>query len=350
MGSIINSMIEGTGNTLKELGVYLASRGLVMTAAIGATLFGVAANPPVLAAVLGISIGVNMFMRVREMRNNLSTMANVYRNEISSQLGIAPEQVTRAHVHTLAYGDAERGIAPNPILKNEIDREWKKTWLGLGTSLLSAAAAFVMVGYGFNTVMRDMVAGGTQVPTWILGSGVGLVTGVSGLVLNNGLDLAILNTTSLGKYTLHDRIARLDRDVSRGRAVTPERVFSFYVAVDEKLGKAITQRFGKGYDYLPEKTKTLVIQQMGAMSDMVQIADDLNHKRISPGAMAFVLTGQTQVQSASIKREVQAEEQQPELTRGNFAERVGQRSRPELSFAEREDIRQSSRALNEALR
>ena len=373
MGALLTELVDGVRNTIRDLRTYLLGRGIITTMAIGAgfmssTFFSagtVAALSPAVAVIIGGGLILSGVMRVREMMYNQDRMADIYREEIADQLGIAPEQVTRQHVHTLAYGDKQRGIAPNPILREEIDREWNKTWLKFATSALAAMAGYGLIQFGLatnlaNALPEAMGAVGTignTIGSWLSVASVGIVTGAAGLVLNNGLDIAIQRSTTLGERTLHDRIAKLDRDIDRNRPVSKEQVFALFVASDRMLEHKIATRYGKSYDLLPLDAKTQVIEALGAAPQMQGIANDLNSKRISAGTVAFIITGQRGMEAAPAAtvqgvepitvaptREVQPMHEQP-----RFVERVGNpRGDEGLSHTERETLRRAAGELEAA--
>lgn len=365
MGALFKEMMDSIGSTMRDLRAYLLGRGIVTTLAItagfmGSGIFGAAASaalaPAVSVALIG-GVVLSGVMRLREMRYNQDRMADIYREDIADQLGIAPEQVTREHVHTLAFGDVRRGIAPNPILREEIDREWNKTWLKFATSALAAMASFGLIQFG---LAHEFVASklpallGTTAGAIVGAGSVGIVTGFTGLFLNNGLDFAIQRSTTLGDVTMHDRIKKLDRDITRGRAVSAEQVFSLFVAADRMLDSSIARRFGKPYDLLSIQQKATVLEQLGAADAMQSIASDLNSKRIGAGSIAFIITGQqgTPLHGATVApvtaslAHAPVQEQQP-----RYVERVaGPRGNEGLSHTEREDLRRAAAQLETVTR
>lgn len=374
MGGILTDMLDAVRTTARDLRVYLFGRGIITTSAmvagvLSSSLLGAgtaAALMPYAAVALVGGTLLSGYMRLREMRFNQDEMANLYRDEIADQLGIAPQQVNRTHVHTLAFGDAKRGIAPNPILREEVEREWNKTWLKFATSALAGMASFGLIYFGsaIDLVEKTLpsLLGDTLGKVVGLGS-LGIVTGTTGLLLNNGLDLAIRSASSLGTTTLHDRIAKLDRDVRRGKPIAKEQVFALFVAADETLSQKITDRFGTPYDLMPMHQRTLVMHTVGATEQMQAIAEDLNAKRISAGSVAFILAGQQEAPSArkttnpAAPSPAQHEAQNLRPESGTrFTDRVGAKqpqqpaSQTALSHAEREEIRRQSQQLAEAVR
>lgn len=365
MGAFVNEIVSGITGTFRDLRMYLLGRGIVTTVAIGASvvssgLFGAAAATA-LAPALGVALlgGVvlNAFMRLREMRYNQDQMANIYRDEIASQFGIAPGDVTREHVHTLAYGDERRGIAPNPILRDEIDREWNKTWLKVATSSLAAMAGYGLVQFGLASGVSEMLTSSLGgIGTALSVASVSIVTGLTGLFLNNGLDFAVQQATTLGDVTLHDRIAKMNHEIARGKGVTKEQVFGLFVAADTNLHTRVLRQFGRSYDVLPQKVKTEFIASLGLGERMQAIAEDLNQGRIQAGSVAFILNGQRSDSVPSMRAQVQAqaseplvrEEPQPEQERPRFTERLSPRGNEGLNHTEREDLRRAAAQLEVA--
>lgn len=371
MGALWREMTDGIAGMARNLRVYLLGRGIVTTLAVAAGAvssgaFSAAATAsltPLLPVVLLGGVVLSGVIRLRDMRFQQDRMADIYRDEIADQLGIDPEQVTRAHVHTLAYGDTGKGIPPNPVLREEIDREWNKTWLKFATSTLAAMVGYGLVQWGLASDLARslpvaMGAAGSLAHTlgsWLSVASVGIVTGAAGLVLNNGLDIAVQNATHLGDTTLHDRIARMTRDVQKQRPVTKEQVFALFVAADPALNQRVSARYGKPYDALSLSQKSQLLTQTGAAGQMQGIADDVNARRISAGAIAFMVTGQRGIepQQPAPRPFAGPATQQPApiQERPRFTERVsaGERGNQGLSHTEREDLRRTSALLDGAV-
>lgn len=359
MGNLFTDIFDSARDMVRGLGVYMLGRGIVTTAAIAAGFMGQAflgaSLVPYVSAVLIGGVALGGVMRLRDIRQSQDRMADIYRDEIAAQLGIDPRQVTRSHVHTLAYGDEKRGIAPNPILRGELDRQWKRGWMQFAGSLAVAAVSFGLISFGLNENVTTALAEYTGISEkWLTGTGIGVVTGVTSLIVHNGIDLGLYNLSALGNTTLHDRITRLDRDIVRGRHVTKEQVFALYAAADPKLGGAIEKRFGRSYDALSLAQKGNVLGMIGAYEPMQQIADDLNAGRLSAGSLAFIVTGQSNGVAASGIRTMapaeaaRAPEQQQTQTR--FTDRVRPQTAEGLSHADREMLRRQSAELRGAMR
>lgn len=370
MEPLIRDIAQGAQSFVRNLGIYLTGKGIVTSAAIAAGFFAGAGSMLPMMLVLGGGALISGYLRLRDMQFNQDEMARIYRTDIADQLGIDPKEVTRAHVHQLAFGDEEKGIAANPILREEVDREWNKTWLKFGTTLVAATASFLLVMLGVPALAESSILAplGPTLGEWMSKASVALVTGATGLVLNSGLDIAVQAATTLGKQTIHDRIARLDRDITRGTQVSPERVFAIFAASSPRLESSIIAQYGKRYDVLPVADQIHLIEAIGAKDSMSQLAEVLNAKRFSAGSLAFVVAGQRSlpVNFASVKDTVidvpelgrarspiLADATQPEPVRTTrFADRVGggeqEKATRTASFAEREDLRRQNAMLDAA--
>lgn len=370
MEPLIRDIAQGAQSFVRNLGVYLTGKGIVTTGAIAAGFFAGAGSMLPMLLVLGGGAIISGYLRLRDMRFNQDEMARIYRNDIADQLGIDPKEVTRAHVHQLAFGDEEKGIAPNPVLREEVNREWNKTWLKFGTSLVAATASFLLVMLGVPALAESSILAplGSTLGEWMGKASVALVTGATGLVLNNGLDIGVQVATTLGKQTIHDRIARLDRDIARGSQVSPERVFAVFVASSPRLESSIIAQYGKRYDVLPVADQIHLIEAFGAKESMNQLASALNAKRFSAGSLAFVVAGQRSfpVDVATVR---DTPIDVPELGRARspiladatpsdlqkttrFVDRVtggdNEKAARTASFAEREDLRRQQAMLDAA--
>jgi hypothetical protein len=357
MGGIIESTVNTAQGFARNLRVYLTGRGLItLTGMIagGLSTAGVFASAWPLALVFGGGAVLTGLIRLRDMQYNLDRMATIYRADIADQLGIDPRDVTRAHVHEMAYGNAEKGIAANPIFREEIEREWQKTWLKFATTALAAVASFGLVAWGaahesVKALMPDGIFGN------ILKYGsVGIVSGTTGLILNNGLDWLVQSVTRIGAISTHDRIARLEQDVGRGRAVTREQVFALFAAANDHLAGQIEQRYGKPYDVLPIEQKHAIIKASGLEAATLHICEEINRGTMRPGALAFVLTGQRGLtRDAVVAQMPPAVAPAPSMERApqhSFVEKLGLSSRAQASHTAREDLRAQTAALAEAMR
>lgn len=294
MEPLMRDISQGVQSFVRNLGVYLTGKGIVTSGAIIAGYLAGAGSMPATLVVLGGGALISGYLRLRDMQFNQDEMTRIYRAEIADQLGIDPKTVTRAHLHTLAYGDEEKGIAANPVLRQEIDREWNKTWLKFGTTLVAATASFLLVMLGVPALAESSLLKplGDTLGSWMSKASVALVTGVTGLVLNNGLDIGVQLATTLGKQTIHDRIARLEKDVTRGKQVTPEQVFAIFAASSPRLESSIIAQYGKRYDLLPIADQIHLIEAIGAKNSMTILTTAINTKSFSPGSLAFVVAGQ----------------------------------------------------------
>jgi hypothetical protein len=367
MGTFLRDIYNDARGMLVNLRGYLFGRGIVSTiamavGALSSGIFGATATAltPAFAVALVGGVVLSGFMRVREMQRNQDKMADIYRDEIADQLGIAPQQVTRAHVHLMAYGDERRGIASNAIVREEIEREWSKTWLRFATSTLAAMTSFAVISFGLGLpqvteTLAQLVPAGVQsffpsINPILATASVGLVSGFTGLLVNRGLDIGVQRSTTLGNLTLHDRIAKLDRDITRARTVTKEQVFALFVAANPVLSERISQRFGRSYDLLPQAQKSAIIVKAGSAQQMQAIANDLNQGNIRAGTVAFIVSGQHTVENpAQLRDSNESVVREPEKTR--FAERFSASNQTAgLSYVDREVLRRSSMALDGAAR
>jgi hypothetical protein len=333
--------------------VYLTGRGLITLTGIvagGLSTAGVFASSWPVALVFAGGAALSGLIRLRDMQYNLDRMADIYRTDIADQLGIAPGEVTRVHVHTLAYGDANRGIAANPIFREEVEREWQKTWLKFATTALAATVSFGLIAWGaahesVKALMPDSWWGNALKYT-----SVGIVSGSTGLVLNTGLDWLVQGLTQIGSVSVHDRIARMERDMQRGRTVTQEQVFALFAAANDRLGNGIRQRFGASYDVLSIEQKHAAIRASGLESVTQHICEEINRGAMRPGAMAFVLSGQrglmrdevvAQLPPATVPAPTMERAPQP-----GFVEKLRLSARAQASHAEREEMRTSLYAVS----
>lgn len=300
---------------LQWLKAYALGKGLLTTATLAATgismALGVGIIIPALVVTLG-GVALNIFSRLTRQAIYEDQMVALYRDDIAAELDKAPADITRA--------DLKEAAKSNEVLEQALERQKSKTRISIGTAILSAATTFGLV-YFFGA------AGGLH--QWAVGHlgpifgsitnlvGIGTVSGITGLVLHDGLSTAIGQHTGVRKAAAHDMILGIQAELQRGRGVSATQVYAVLVAGDAALDSQIAKEFGHRYLQLRPAQQREVLARVGVAETMQQLADDINHGQTSPGHLAYLI-GET----SHLQRQPAADDTTAPA-RSSFVERLG---------------------------
>lgn len=265
---------------------YFFGKALLMAAIGGAsTLFGGSILIPAMV-IVGGGLALRAYGRFNELNYYKQHMVDLYRDDIAAQMGIAPEQVTVSHLKEAAQD--------NDVIKQALDRQRTKTFISIGTALLAATVTTVMLfTFGDASKIQSFVANDLGLGN-ILGAavnfiGLSTVGGVSGLIFNNALGLAIGAKTGTIKAAAHDLIVQMDQSISHGRAISREQVYGVLVAGNPALQEAIQTRFHKSYSWMNAAEQGRVLHTLGIARELDDLAQQLNKGEIRPGRLAYLM-------------------------------------------------------------
>lgn len=317
------------GNTLKALQMHLFGKGIMTLAVLGASALSAATGIGWVLPLVAVG-GVALTAVSRLYRETLyeTDMVNLYRNDLAAQFGIAPEEVTRAHLKEAAK--------TNEVIEQALSRNRQKTYVAIATAALASTVTVFLVGaFGADSLLKNTVAGIAPQGFASLANfiGIGTVAGLSSLVFSNGLREVLKINTGYGKASSHDRIMEMEYQVAHGRGVSKEQVYGVLVAADTELQNAILHRYGKRWRHMTPQQQSNVVGEVGCAREMQAIAEQINRGDIRPGHLAYLMH-----ESASFARPAapQAAPEQNELPQqiGNFVERLGLAPQPQRSHRE----------------
>lgn len=263
------------------LKAFLLGRGL-LTAAVFATwgvasLLQVSALVPAGVAALG-GIAFSGFMRITRQTIYEDQMVNMYRDGIAQQLGIDPQQVTRAHLKEAAKD--------NDVIDQALNRQRHMSWISFGTTALGAASTVALIAFG----VPAMLTFGTGAAAATLGAiAFGAVSAITSAVVHYGAQSYISQKTGVAHAAAHDRIVEMERGLARGWGVSREQVYGTLVAGNPALQQTIIREFGKSYGSMRPVEQSSVLQQIGVAEEMWTIAQEINAGRMRPANLAFML-------------------------------------------------------------
>jgi len=307
---------------------YFFGKALLMAAVAGAsTFFGGSILIPGMV-IVGGGLALRAYGRFSALGYYKQEMVDLYRDDIASQFGIAPEQVTIGHLKEAAR--------ENEVIAQALERQQKKTFIEVGTSLLTAAVTFgLFYVFGDASAIQNFVAKDLGLGQFLGNAlnfiGLSTVGSFSGLVLHDGLSLAIGARTGTLKAAAHDLILAMDHDLRRGRAIRPEQVYGVLVAGNPQLEERIRTHFHKSYGWMSTTEKAKVLQTFGITEALDGLTQQINAGEIPPGHLAYLMDDDALHTSRT--SQVAAKEPAPAQAKSNFVERLGLRARSHEGFA-----------------
>ncbi len=333
-------IFDSMENVLRAMRVYLFGRGLLTLGILAASFIGSAVASPFIPALV-IAIGgacMGALMRLTSQAMYEEKMVELYRNDIAHDLHIAPAEVTRAHLKIAALD--------NEVIEQALTRQRHINIVSFATSALAGAVTlgllYFMLPPGAHALADNPIA---QKITGFFAEhfgnaarivqyfAAGIISGTSSLILHDGLEAAIGVGSGISKAAAHDLILGIDRDVQRGRSVSPEQVYGVLVAGDLELQQAIKRQFGQSYSQMKPQDQHQVLATIGVLDEMQALAAGIMQGSVKPGHLAYMIgeaRGNRQKQVT-----VEMTPALPTPVRGNFVERLNLAPREAASHAER---------------
>ncbi len=295
METLLQNPVRFAKETAAGLLKYAFGKGIVSLAVVAIAAYlgpAFAAGWPVVAGF----IGWKMYRLYDGYTSYKDKMINLYRDEIAQAVGCDPKAVTRQHLRLMARGDAVLGIDPNPVIAEALNRQRNVSLLSFCTAMLAAGATFALLTFGLdatNGVFAEFIQNNFDTslkPEMLSRASVATISGVSGLVLHNGLDAVVGQTMGFFRATAHDRIALIEHQRSYGVKITPQLVFDVFLASNHELSRQVSQSFNKGLSVFTAQEKMQAMQAIGVADAMVALADQINNGTLKAGALAFELS------------------------------------------------------------
>lgn len=270
-------------NPLRTLKTYALGRGLISMGVMGATLLTGGTNMLAIGLVALGGVVLTGLMRMNAQAIYENNMVGLYRGDIAERLGIAPEEVTRAHLHEAAKH--------NEVIDQALKRQRQKNYIAFGTALLAGVVTFGLLQFGgLHLAVKDlMVSQLGPVAQYLSVFSMGIVAGLSSLVVHDGLEAYLGAKTGISKAAAHDRIVAMEKRMARGWSIGKEHVYEVLVAGNPQLRARIAQEFGKDYASMGPTEQGRVLEVIGVAEDMQLIAREINAGRLRPGQLAYMI-------------------------------------------------------------
>lgn len=278
-------MFTDITSMFRHLRMYLLGKGVLTLAVFAAAAIGAATGVGVLIPALvtvGGGIVYTAASRFYQQSAYADDMVNLYRDNIAEQLGKQPAEVTRADLAEAAQG--------NDVIAQALKRQQQRTWLAIGTAIFSGVVSLALIeGFGMGDILHDMAANSSLgILKSIAGFiGIGTVSSVTGLLLQDGLGSAIGYGTGISKAAAHDLIVKMNRGITRGLPTAREDVYAIIVAANPELDKRITENYGKHYSHMTHAQQSHVLHDVGLADAMDKLAIAISDGKISAGTLAY---------------------------------------------------------------
>ena len=315
-------MFENSRDFIKQLAVFALGKSLLTFSVMAVGTIGALSGFGALIPALIIGVGGFALTTVRRFQSQgvyEDNMVNLYRDNIADQLGITPDQVTRASLK-----EATKALS----------RQRKKTFLTIATAALASVVSVGLIGFtGIPEGLKDIAT--NSLDSWkpLAGLfGASFVAGISNLIIHEGLDLLIGYKSGISKAAAHDLIFKMDLEINQGKPVSREEVFGVMVAGDESLQSRITKIYNKQYRDMSQGEKSRVLHDLNLAATMDKLAIAISEKKIRPGYLAYAADDPRLTAPRGAKQVediLTPETQKP--TRASFVERLGLMPRADLS-------------------
>jgi hypothetical protein len=302
-------------------------KGMLSVAVLGASfaapVLGAGLFWPALVTAVGGTL-LTIVDRVYRQHQYQDRMVDVYRDDIATQLGLDPQDITRSHLKIAAKD--------NDVIDQALKRQRVKTIVAIGTAAIAGFSTFFLVNsFGTAGHMHDWAVAKVGP---LLGSlanyiGIGTIAGIVGLVANRGLRTVINAALDVRESSAHDNIMRMEFDIKNGRTVTKEQVYAVVADANPKLRHTIHKQFRESYDHMSPAERSRVLDAIGVAPEMQALADDINQRTIQPARLAYMLQDATH----GAREPIRAPEHR-DAPHGGFVERLNLAARPQQSFRE----------------
>ena len=325
-------MLDDLKDLFHHFKVYLFGKGILTLGVFAAAAIGAATGIGVIIPALVVAIGgVALTAADRLSRQAMyeNEMVDLYRNNIAEQLGKPPADITRA--------DLMEAAKDNDVIAQALKRQHQRTLLAIGTSMLSGGVSLALIaGFGVGGMLHHMAEQtflGMLKPIAAF-IGIGTVSGITGLVLKQGLGSAIGYGTGIHKAAAHDLIVRMNHDVTRGMQISREDVYAIIVAANPALDKSITAHYGRHYTHMSHAQQSHVLHDVALAGAMDKLALAISSGAVSAGTVAYAANDPrlTVMPTGTIDA---ADAMAPEPENGKFIERLGLTPRTASTNVER---------------
>jgi len=220
-----------------------------------------------------------------EYRQRKKELKELYKEELSAQLGKPAEQITA--------DDFDKLATTNHTFGEQLAKTKKERTVGIG---VIAAATFASVGIAFLVMSSAGLGLATAATATAAGKFMAWLATTAVAMMAYGIikyPVQKLGEKIFGvdKKTTHERIEDIYKDHAAGKVITRERVFDVFVHANPPLDQYIRQQYGRKFDKLKPVDKLELAEAMGSQLGVAQLTDAINQGKIKATELAFTVEG-----------------------------------------------------------
>lgn len=230
--------------------------------------------------------GVSAALTLMDYRKSLDELVQIYDEELATKLGKAKKDLTRDDLFTLAKGDPERGIEPNYVLQDQLNKERKKRNFDIVFSVAASLGALTAV-LAATSFFPALAAGGALATVGKMAVGFLAFNAVK-RPLHHVADKLF----DVERETTHDHIVALSHCLQKGVSISKENVLSVFTSANPELDLWIKNRNnGVAFEDMNASQQAHMVQQLEPYLKLEKLTEDLNRHRISATELAFRVQG-----------------------------------------------------------
>lgn len=289
---------------------------------------GAAAGMSGIFSVIGVSVAATASIIIKQIdyQNKRSALREMYKDEVAAQLGKSPEEITNKDLTLVARGDPRRGIAPNKVINEELDKLKSHRNLGILVTAMSILGTVAIMGFVFGT-------GGAAV-----GVGAMAAQAFVGFATHKLLDIPL---TWAGKkmfgikdLTTQERIEELNNERQNGKVLGREQVLGVFISANKELSRFVKSHYSNPYDKLSVQEKRELADAFEQYIPLANITESLNSGKVKVSELAFSVEGRASgVAPSSVPPSLSIVGKVRTALRG-----IGERLRPAVQKPEEEPV------------
>ncbi len=294
---MLEELREDIGDIAKKAAVWITGKGFSMGLVAAAIhSFGTNFAPLIPIISLPIAAGIASLNANTSHGQREKRILNDYRKEIGAFLGIEPTRVSIEHMHMVANGNNKLGIPSNHIIKEAIERNDTMlsgkmfshlsamvVSIGIVLSITSGAALPTLAG-----AVTAAIGVSTEAATTIAVAGL---AAIASFTLDQAANYLTTDFLGLNKSIANERIKKMGAEISDGKEISKEHIFSLFVEANPNIAEKIEATFGTKYDVLPRSAQIMAVKHYDAEYHISAITELVNSQRMDVTELAFAAQG-----------------------------------------------------------
>jgi len=243
---------------------------------------GLTAGP--MMVIAGLAAAVSAALVQMDYRHKKGDIKKTYSEELAAKLHKPRDKIAENDLDTLEKGDVAKGIEPNKVIAEELQKQKRQRNWGIAFSIVATLSSIAVVMHGINPAVTNLGWLGV-----VLKAAAGVLTYN---VVKRPLHWLGDRLFDLEKETAHDRIVALKRDREDCKPITREQVLSVFAAANPQLDRFIASEYGASFNALPLADKQQAAEDLGKLMPLTRLAEEINRGTINVTELAFTASGQ----------------------------------------------------------